>query len=215
MKKLALILVAAVAATCSALYADTFPTRPITFVAVFGPGSASDTICRIIADPLGGAFKQPVIVDNRGGVLPGEIISRAPPNGYNLLYASNTFWIGSLLHFVEDTLAPARRPQHNDAVEWVFLFQADGIGGAGPVAQLAPARAAALAEVDLVRHGRLEVGDRRLLRSREAAEGVGAGLPERETAAAQTLGRAACPDAFETVSLGHAKATRTGRRPAR
>ena len=50
MKKLTFILVAAVAALFSAaLYADDYPSRPITIVNVFGPGSASDTICRIIA----------------------------------------------------------------------------------------------------------------------------------------------------------------------
>jgi putative tricarboxylic transport membrane protein len=69
MKKLLLIAVAALAAVLagSRLYADNFPSRPVTFTAVFGPGSASDTICRIIADPLGQALKQPVIVEDRPG----------------------------------------------------------------------------------------------------------------------------------------------------
>jgi hypothetical protein len=53
MKKLLLVLVAAAIVLFSAaLYADNYPSRPITIVAVFGPGSASDTLCRIIADPL-------------------------------------------------------------------------------------------------------------------------------------------------------------------
>ena len=56
---------AAIAAVLSSsgLYADNFPTRPVTLTAVFGPGSANDTICRIIADPLGAALKRPVIVE--------------------------------------------------------------------------------------------------------------------------------------------------------
>jgi hypothetical protein len=46
MKKLTFFLVTVVAASFSAaLYADDYPSRPITLVAVFGPGSASDTIC--------------------------------------------------------------------------------------------------------------------------------------------------------------------------
>ena len=55
MKKPLLVAVAAIAAVLSGsvLYADDYPSRPVTFTAVFGPGSASDTICRIIADPLG------------------------------------------------------------------------------------------------------------------------------------------------------------------
>ena len=66
MKKLLLILVAAGAALFSpALRADDYPSKPITLVAVFGPGSASDTICRVIAQPLSVALKQTVIVENR------------------------------------------------------------------------------------------------------------------------------------------------------
>ena len=68
MKKLAFILVAAVAALFSAaLYAEDYPSRPVTMVAVFGPGSASDTICRIIADKLGPALGQPIVVEDRPG----------------------------------------------------------------------------------------------------------------------------------------------------
>ena len=68
MKRLTFVLVAAAAALFSAaLYADDYPSRPITIVAVFGPGSASDTICRIIADKLSPALGQPVIVEDRPG----------------------------------------------------------------------------------------------------------------------------------------------------
>ena len=69
MRKLLLALAAAAAACFSAaLYAaDNYPSRPVTLVAVFGPGSASDTICRIIANKLGPALGQPVIVEDRPG----------------------------------------------------------------------------------------------------------------------------------------------------
>jgi len=94
MKKLLAIVVAAAAALFSAaLYADDFPSRPITFTAVFGPGSASDTICRIIADPLGAALKQPVIVEDRpgaDGALAALYVHHATPDGYTLLLATNS-----------------------------------------------------------------------------------------------------------------------------
>ena len=94
MKKLAFILVAAAAALSSAaLYADDFPSRPITFVSVFGPGSASDTICRIIADPLGAALKQPVIVEDRpgaDGAVAAQYVQHAAPDGYTLMMATNS-----------------------------------------------------------------------------------------------------------------------------
>jgi tripartite-type tricarboxylate transporter receptor subunit TctC len=95
MKKLLVIAVAAIAAVLagSGLYADNFPSRPVTFTAVFGPGSASDTICRIIADPLGRALKQPVIVEDRpgaDGALAALYVHHQPADGYNLLMATNS-----------------------------------------------------------------------------------------------------------------------------
>jgi len=94
MKKLLLILVAAGTALFGlAVRAENFPSRPITFVAVFGPGSASDTICRIIADPLSTALKQPVIVEDRpgaDGALAALYVDHATPDGYTLLMATNS-----------------------------------------------------------------------------------------------------------------------------
>jgi tripartite-type tricarboxylate transporter receptor subunit TctC len=94
MKKLHVVAVAAVAALFStALRADNFPSRPITFVAVFGPGSASDTICRIIADPLSSALKQPAIVEDRAGAdgaVAAQYVQHAAPDGYTLMMATNS-----------------------------------------------------------------------------------------------------------------------------
>jgi len=67
MRKLLLVLAALGAAYVSApLYAEDYPLRPVTIVNPFGPGSASDTLCRIIADKLGPALGQPVIVEEIG-----------------------------------------------------------------------------------------------------------------------------------------------------
>jgi tripartite-type tricarboxylate transporter receptor subunit TctC len=94
MKKLLLILVAAAAALFSAaLYAEDYPTRPITLVAVFGPGSASDTICRIIADKFSPAIGQPVVVVDKPGVdgaLAATYVHHQPADGYTLLMATNS-----------------------------------------------------------------------------------------------------------------------------
>jgi tripartite-type tricarboxylate transporter receptor subunit TctC len=97
MKKLALIVVAAAATTIAVfstvLLADDFPSHPITFVAVFGPGSASDTICRIIADRLGAVFNQPVIVEDRpgaDGAVAAQYVQHATPDGYTLMMATNS-----------------------------------------------------------------------------------------------------------------------------
>ena len=76
-----------------ALAAETYPTRPISLVAVFGAGSASDTVCRVLAQPLGAALKQPVIVEPRpgaDGALAATYVAKANPDGYTLMLATNS-----------------------------------------------------------------------------------------------------------------------------
>jgi len=95
MKHLLRFVVAAAAATLmgSALRADNYPSKPITLVAVFGPGSASDTICRVIAQPLSVALNESVIVENRpgaNGALAAQYVARAAPDGYTLLMGTNS-----------------------------------------------------------------------------------------------------------------------------
>jgi tripartite-type tricarboxylate transporter receptor subunit TctC len=93
MKKLNVILVAVAALFSAALSADNYPSRPITLVAVFGPGSASDTICRIIADKLSPLLGQPVIVEDRpgaDGALAALYVHHQPADGYTLLMATNS-----------------------------------------------------------------------------------------------------------------------------
>jgi tripartite-type tricarboxylate transporter receptor subunit TctC len=73
--------------------ADNYPSRPITLVVAFGPGSVSDTLARVIAEPLGTALKQPVIVDDRPGAegsLAAAFVARAAPDGYTILLATNS-----------------------------------------------------------------------------------------------------------------------------
>jgi tripartite-type tricarboxylate transporter receptor subunit TctC len=97
MKKLLVILIAVVAAatvlSSAVVYADDYPSRPITFINPFGPGSASDTLCRIIADKLGPALGQPIVVDDRpgaDGALAALYVHHQPADGYTLLMATNS-----------------------------------------------------------------------------------------------------------------------------
>ncbi|MBA3905062.1 MAG: hypothetical protein C0522_15525 [Rhodocyclaceae bacterium] len=57
----------------------------------FGPGSASDTIARIVADKLGEQLGQRVLVENRagaGGNIGTQAVARAEPDGYTLIFAA-------------------------------------------------------------------------------------------------------------------------------
>ena len=98
MKKLfAVFVTVAVAAIVQRLFnsarAEDYPSRPITIIAVFGPASASDTICRIIADPLSKALGQPVVVEDRpgaDGAVAALYVHHQPADGYTLLMATNS-----------------------------------------------------------------------------------------------------------------------------
>ncbi len=71
--------------------ADPYPTRTIRWVVPWPAGGVADTQARIIADQLGKALGQQVMVDNRAGasgVLGADIVAKAKPDGYTLLYVS-------------------------------------------------------------------------------------------------------------------------------
>jgi tripartite-type tricarboxylate transporter receptor subunit TctC len=73
--------------------ADTYPTKPITIVVPFGPGSGTDTVTRVIAQPLGIALKQSIIVENKpgaNGTIAATQVARSAPDGYTLLMSTNS-----------------------------------------------------------------------------------------------------------------------------
>ena len=76
--------------------AETYPNKSIRLVA--GTiGGGTDLEARLMAQELAVAFGQSVIVENRAGILPFEIVAKAPADGYTLLVASSPFFVGPLL----------------------------------------------------------------------------------------------------------------------
>jgi tripartite-type tricarboxylate transporter receptor subunit TctC len=75
---------------CCAATAQSYPTRPVRMIVPQAPGSASDTVARIIAAELTQRMKQQFVVDNRpgGALLLGlDLTSKANPDGYTIGYA--------------------------------------------------------------------------------------------------------------------------------
>lgn len=70
-----------------------YPNRPIRLVVPFAPGSATDTMARVLAQELGQRLGQTVIVDDRPGAF-GQIAAvyaaKSPPDGYTVFMTTNT-----------------------------------------------------------------------------------------------------------------------------
>src|SRR3974377_1698480 len=66
--------------------AEAYPSRPITIIVPFGAGSGTDIITRIIAQPLGIALNQNIVIDNRGGANGGTaagFVGKGPRGGHH------------------------------------------------------------------------------------------------------------------------------------
>ncbi|CAJ95198.1 Extra-cytoplasmic solute receptor [Cupriavidus necator] len=72
--------------------ADTYPSRPITFVVPNAAGGAMDSIARTMAETMSKQLGQPIVIDNRpgaGGMLGAQYVARAAPDGYTLLVTTS------------------------------------------------------------------------------------------------------------------------------
>lgn len=80
--------------------AQTYPNKPIRVV-TSEAGGGNDVQARLIAQGLTARLGQRIVVDNRpSGVIPGEIVSKAAPDGYTLLLYNNALWTGTLMQKV-------------------------------------------------------------------------------------------------------------------
>jgi len=90
MKISMVIAMTGIAACSSVASAAEYPSRPIRMIVPQAPGSASDTVARLLAAELSPRLGQQVVVDNRPGgalMIGMEMTARAAPDGYTIGYA--------------------------------------------------------------------------------------------------------------------------------
>lgn len=76
------------AATAAHAQTTTYPARPVRWVIPFAAGGGTDVAARPMAQAMGELLGQSIVYDNRGGgngMIAGEIVARAAPDGYTLL----------------------------------------------------------------------------------------------------------------------------------
>ncbi len=86
---IAVVMLAAVAGAACAQY----PTKPVRVIVPFAAGSSTDVVMRILAQPLQQSLGKTFVIDNRpgaDGALAGDLVAKAPADGYTLLLATNS-----------------------------------------------------------------------------------------------------------------------------
>lgn len=73
--------------------AQEYPSKPIRIIAPFGPGTATDTVARVIAAELSSRTGQSVVVENRAGAegqIGAQAAAMAAPDGYTVFVTTQT-----------------------------------------------------------------------------------------------------------------------------
>ncbi len=74
-------------------WAQAYPSQPIKLIIPFATGTGSEVALRLIAERLGTALKQPIVIENRpgaGSTLGADAVAKAAPDGYTLAATYNS-----------------------------------------------------------------------------------------------------------------------------
>lgn len=83
-----IVLLAALCVGASSALAQAWPSKPIRLVVSQPPGGTMDIVSRQVAEKLGEALGQPVVVENKpgaNGIIAAQSVARAPADGYTLI----------------------------------------------------------------------------------------------------------------------------------
>ena len=95
------IMITAASLVVSSALAQIYPQKTIRMIVAAAPGGANDVLGRMYAQRMTEALGQTVVVDNRaggGGVVGAEAVAHATPDGYTLLYCTNSLVVNPSLN---------------------------------------------------------------------------------------------------------------------
>ena len=78
-------------AVSSVALAQSYPEKTVRVVVPYSAGGSADILARLVGKALGAHFGQSFVIDNRGGaggVIAHEVVAKAVPDGYTLLYSA-------------------------------------------------------------------------------------------------------------------------------
>ena len=83
--------------------AQAFPDRPVKLIVTSPAGGPPDIMARLLADKMGAALGQPIVVENRpggaGGTVGGRSVLASEPDGHTLMMGStSSILIAPLIH---------------------------------------------------------------------------------------------------------------------
>src|SRR5262249_60913801 len=78
-----------------------WPNRVVRFIVPFAAGGPTDIVARVVTEQLSKIWGQQVVIENRGGAgtnLGNEMVARADPDGYTVLFATSSLAVNRSLY---------------------------------------------------------------------------------------------------------------------
>jgi len=97
--------------TVAASAQSDWPNRPLRWVVPFAPGGPTDAISRVLSVRLGESLGQSVVIENRSGAsgaIGSEAVARAAPDGYTVVFGTQSTHASNLVFFPNMAFDPIR-----------------------------------------------------------------------------------------------------------